>query len=170
MVQLPLAAEIGHVAVYVRQSDRFNKSEVHAANVDLIQRQAPQIRLPQLADIPQEVSEVQIVFIDRFQRVGLDGFMLGQKIDQYFGRVLAVIQHLYHLSFLINKLNEWTEKLCVSCVQCGIRPALPAAHPSHIKQREKSGVPAGSYPVESLYGIKAIPICGLGGYRPIPLP
>ena len=73
-------AQIGHIAVDIRQRDRRHKRKIHIHDVDLIQRFIRQVRITDLLHIAEEIPQVQIIFIHRPAGMRFDGFMVSQKI------------------------------------------------------------------------------------------
>ena len=88
-----VAAEIGHVAVNVRQRDGAHKLQIHVHNTDLIQRLVPQPRIAGLFDVAEEIPQVEIVFVDGASGMGFDGFMIRQEIPQDLRRFGTIVDH-----------------------------------------------------------------------------
>ena len=62
----PIPAEIGHIAIDIRQCDGFYQCKVNVHDIDLVKWQALQRGIAELLDVPQKVAKVQIVFINGF--------------------------------------------------------------------------------------------------------
>ena len=86
-------AQIGHVAVDIRQRDGRHKREIHIHNIDFIQRAIRKVRIADLFHVAEEIPQVKIIFIYRPAGMCFDGFMVSQKIPQDLRRLCAIIQH-----------------------------------------------------------------------------
>ena len=91
-VEDPVTAEVGHVAVDIREGHRGDKIQIHVGDVDLVQRLAGEGRVTALLQVAEEISQVQIVFIHRALRVGFDGLVVRQKIPKDRRRFGTVIR------------------------------------------------------------------------------
>ena len=80
MIADPVTAEIGHVAVDVRQGDAGDKVQIDIRNIDFIQRKTGKRRVPGLLEIAEKISQVQEIFIHCALGVGFDRLMVRQKI------------------------------------------------------------------------------------------
>ena len=89
----PIPAEIGHVAVNVRQLDAADKFQIHVHNTDLIQRLVSQIGITDLFHIAEEIPKIQVVFIYGTLGMGLDGLVIRKKIPQDLRRFGTIIRH-----------------------------------------------------------------------------
>lgn len=89
----PIPAEIGHVAVNVRQLDAADKFQIHVHNTDLIQRLVSQIGITDLFHIAEEISQIQVVFIYGALGMGLDGLVIRKEIPQDLRCFGTIIRH-----------------------------------------------------------------------------
>ena len=89
----PIPAEIGHVAVNVRQLDAADKFQIHVHNTDLIQRLVSQIGITDLFHIAEEISQIQVVFIYGALGMSLDGLVIRKEIPQDLRRFGTIIRH-----------------------------------------------------------------------------
>lgn len=90
----PVAAQIRHVAVDIRQRDGCHKRKIHIHNIDFIQSAIRKVRIADLFHVAEEIPQVQIIFIHRPAGMRFDGFMVSQKIPQDLRRLCAIIQHV----------------------------------------------------------------------------
>lgn len=86
-------AEIGHIAIDIRQRDVGHKRQVNVHDVDLVQLLVRKRGVPELFHVAEKIPQVQKVFVDRSFGVCLDGLMIGQKIPQDLRRFGTVINH-----------------------------------------------------------------------------
>ena len=93
LVADPVTAEIGHVAVDVRQGDAGDKVQIDVPNVDLIQRKTSQRRVSGQFEIAEKISQVQEIFIHCALGVGFDRLMVRQKITQNLWSFRTIISH-----------------------------------------------------------------------------
>ena len=89
----PIPAEIGHVAVNVRQLDAADKFQIHVHNTDLIQRLVSQIGITDLFHIAEEISQIQVVFIYGALGMSLDGLVIRKEIPQDLRCFGTIIRH-----------------------------------------------------------------------------
>ena len=89
----PIPAEIGHIAVNVRQLDAADKFQIHVHNTDLIQRLVSQIGITDLFHIAEEISQIQVVFIYGALGMGLDGLVIRKEIPQDLRCFGTIIRH-----------------------------------------------------------------------------
>ena len=89
----PIPAEVGHVAVDVRQGDAGHKVQVHIHNVDLVQLLFGEGRVTDLLHVAEEIPQIQIVFVHSPFGMGFDGFVIRQKVPQDLRCFGAVIVH-----------------------------------------------------------------------------
>ena len=89
----PIPAEIGHIAVNVRQLDAADKFQIHVHNTDLIQRLVSQIGITDLFHIAEEISQIQVVFIYGALGMSLDGLVIRKEIPQDLRCFGTIIRH-----------------------------------------------------------------------------
>ena len=89
----PVPAQVGHIAVDVRQRDAGHEVQIHVQDVDLIQGPAGKAGVPDLFHVAEEIPQVQEVFVHGAPGVGLDGLMVREKVPQDLRRLGAVIGH-----------------------------------------------------------------------------
>ena len=73
----PVAAEVSHVAIDVRQGHRRHKLQIHIHDVDFIQRFSGECRITDLLHVAEEIPKIKEVFVDGALGMGLDGFVIG---------------------------------------------------------------------------------------------
>ena len=88
-----VTAEIGHIAIDIRQRDTGHEVQIHIHDVDLIQLLVRKRGVTNLFHVAEEIPQVQKVFVDRSLGMGFDGLMIGQKIPQDLRCFSAVINH-----------------------------------------------------------------------------
>ena len=86
-------AQIGHIAINIRQRYRGDQFQIDVLDVDLVQRQARQAGVPRLLQIAEEIPQVQKVFVHGLFGMGLDGFMICKKVPQDRWGLCSVITH-----------------------------------------------------------------------------
>lgn len=89
-----VTAEIGHVAVDIRQRHAGHEIQIHIHDVDLIQRFAGELRVTDLFHVAEEIPQVQEVFVDRALGMRFDSLVVREKIPQNLRRFGAVIRHI----------------------------------------------------------------------------
>ena len=89
----PIPAEIGHVAVNVRQLDAANKFQIYVHNTDLIQSLVSQVGITDLFHIAEEISQIQVVFIYGALGMSLDGLVIRKEIPQDLRCFGTIIRH-----------------------------------------------------------------------------
>ena len=102
-VKNPVTAEIGHVAVDVREGHGSHESQIHIRDVDLVQCLAGKRPVAALLQVAEEVSEIQIIFVYSALGVSLDGLMVRQEIPEDRRRFGTVIRWHNRRSFLSGK-------------------------------------------------------------------
>ena len=96
----PIPAEIGHVAVNVRQLDAADKFQIHVHNTDLIQRLVSQIGITDLFHIAEEISQIQVVFVYGTLGMSLDGLVIRKEIPQDLRCFGTIIRHSWLAGYL----------------------------------------------------------------------
>ena len=92
-MQYALAAQIGHIAVDVRERDGGYEIEIDVQNGYFIQLQTAQRRVARLLEITEKVPQIEKVFVHGFSGVRLDRFMVRKKVAQDRRRFGTVIVH-----------------------------------------------------------------------------
>ena len=92
-MQYALAAQIGHIAIDIRERDGGHEIEIDVQNGYFIQLQTAQRRVARLLEITEKVPQIEKVFVHGFSGVRLDRFMVGKKVAQDRRRFGTVIVH-----------------------------------------------------------------------------
>ena len=86
-----IPAEIGHVAIDIRQCDGFYQRKVDVHDIDLVEGQALQRGITKLLDVTEEIAQIKIVFVHGALRVRFDGLVIAEKVRQYPRRLCAIV-------------------------------------------------------------------------------
>ena len=96
----PIPAEIGHVAVNVRQLDAADKFQIYVHNTDLIQSLVSQVGITDLFHIAEEIPKIQVVFVYGTLGMSLDGLVIRKKIPQDPRGFGTIILHTWLAGYL----------------------------------------------------------------------
>ncbi len=91
LVQHPIPTEVGHIAVDIRQRHRGDEVPIHIPDADLIHRDIPQSRVTGLLQVAEKIPQIQKILVHSPLGVGLNGLMVGQKVQQQLGGLLPVV-------------------------------------------------------------------------------
>ena len=86
-----IPAEIGHIAIDIRQCDGFYQYKVNVHDIDLVKWQALQRGIAELLDVAEEIAQIKVVLIHSALRVRFDGLVIAKKVRQYLRRLGAIV-------------------------------------------------------------------------------
>ena len=88
-----VAAEVGHIAVNIRQRHIRNKSKIHVHDINFVQRSTGKRWISQRFQITEKIPQIQVIFVDSPPGMGFDRFMVRKKFPQNRRRIRLIIDH-----------------------------------------------------------------------------
>ena len=78
----PVPAEISHIRIYVCERYRCDERQIHILNRNFIKLRTARNKTAFNFYVAKEIPQIQVILIDCFSGVALDGLMIDQKIPK----------------------------------------------------------------------------------------
>ena len=90
-MQRLIPTELGHIDVECRRGIRAEEVPIHSQDAVQIDRYIPQSRVTGLLQVAEKIPQIQKLLVHSPLGVGLNGLMVGQKVQQQLGGLLPVV-------------------------------------------------------------------------------